>query len=760
MSKLTWYIARLKNMSSAEIQYRMQQKGQAWYERFTLASRTRLSDENSAVNSSLYFDAANLDLAFFEKNPQIKEKILGNAEKFLEHRFTIFRAKDVHFGNTINWHLDFISGREWPRKFYAKLSYRNADVGASKWIMELNRHQHFFTLGQAWLITKEEKYAAEIVNQMLSWIDQNPYLIGINWYSGLEMALRLISWTWALNALSDFAGITSHKKHKILEALFNQAEFIEKHHVRFSSANNHLIGEATGLVLAGLFFIKNETAAYWLKKGLAILENEIERQILPDGMSAEQSTHYLAFALDFYLIGCIALLRAGRQLPEIYNTRFKEVADLIHDWQDARGLLPDFGDGDNGCIYFPEYSDTRFSSILNSIGLLSDEPALCSENLKSDPVIFWLWHWHENYQSCLEKECPPYVNNESKFRSHAGYFSMKSSDPENRHQMIFDCGNLGLQPMAAHGHADALSFTLNMNGVPMLIDPGTYAYYYRLPWKNYFRGTAAHNTLTVDGLDQSQIVSYFVWQNQAQVKIRQQTNENEFDFIVAEHDGYNRLNHRVWHQRQVLYIKNYYWLIVDLGYGFGRHHFEQNFHFAAEGQLVQEGRIFKYSFQKQTLFLCPLEEDAEAANIFRGSMNPLRGWWSPKFHELEQTTTLTIGKMANCPAIFGTALWPGHLQAQPKRIQKLIFKTHKVHDAAHQVGLQIHHSEGCDYYFHARQPDSRISFDGFEFEGQMLWLRQNRSRQVEKYIAMNVKRLGFNGNVFVEGTDFQEVVYS
>ena len=758
-SKYSWYFYRLKTMPHRELLFRLQQTFTAQWEKIPFHRPPSFNYRQAQIQLVPFFQLQQVDLGFFRNNSPVQEFVIQPANQACEHRFSIFETENVQFGDPIDWHFDFSTGKKWPLKFYSRLSYRSTKTGSSKWIMELNRHQHFFALGQAYLLTQDAEYADEIITQMMSWIKQNPYLKGIHWYSGLEMALRLISWSFALNALREYEGLTPKFRKPILRSLYAQADFIARHHVRHSSANNHLIGEATGLVVAAFLFQPLNKANEWLSTGLTLLFTEIPRQILEDGMSAEQSTHYLIFVLEFINVASSLLIRHQQKVPEIIINRLKMAAEFIRHLRNGNQDLPDIGDGDDGLVYFPNAHINHLDSLLNSIGIICEKPTLCGGNWENDYATFWWWHWHPNYLKCRASVISPPEKIGSKIYTPSGYFLMENSNDRQTQRLLFDCSPLGLAPMAAHGHADALSLYLALQDEPILIDPGTYVYYRKLEWKNYFRGSSAHNTLTVDGKDQSEIASFFVWRNQAQVNVLQSVCESQFDFIQAEHNGYARLRFPIMHRRHLIYVKNSYWIVIDLCYGGAvKHDFEQNFHFADNGVLTQQEHAFTFEKQNMTFQIIPMTQSNLSTQIYQGNFDPIRGWCSARFHEIHPTTTLTIHQQAYPPTTLGVVLWPGYLTEKVVSVQKLPIQAFECDDFAHLAGLQIEHSAGVDYLFTSPGKNTQVQFANFFFAGQMIWLRKRNRNEITRLVGLNVKRLRSGKKNLLNFEEFQPVV--
>jgi hypothetical protein len=122
-------------------------------------------------------------------------------------------------------------------------------------------------------------------------------------------------------------------------------------------------------------------------------------------------------------------------------------------------------------------------------------------------------------------------------------------------RVVADAGPLGYREIAAHGHADALSFTLSVGGVEFLVDPGTFAYHTETQWRAYFRGTSAHNTVRIDGLDQSEQGGNFMWLRKAKAERMAWTSTADEDRFEGCHDGYAGLEDPVTHCRRIVLDK-------------------------------------------------------------------------------------------------------------------------------------------------------------------------------------------------------------
>src|SRR5690606_4456687 len=224
---------------------------------------------------------------------------------------------------------------------------------------------------------------------------------------------------------------------------------------------------------------------------------------------------------------------------------------------------------------------------------------------------------------------------------HGGYYVLgRSFGAPDEVRAVFDAGPLGFLSIAAHGHADCLSMTLSVAGREQLVDPGTYVYHAEREWRDYFRGTAAHNTVRVDGVDQSRIGGQFLWLEKAKARLERFESTDDHDDVVAFHDGYTRLADPVRHERRVRFDKRADLLeIVDRLVCKGEHVVERFWHFAEDCRVALDGSSAISDDGKVRLRLEIDENDVEAV-LRNGSTQPIGGWVSRGFRRKSPAPTL------------------------------------------------------------------------------------------------------------------------
>jgi hypothetical protein len=578
------------------------------------------------------------------------------ANNILQHKLDLFELKNIFLGDRIEWNRDYKTGNYWPQKFAFSIDWRNTDVGGVKYVWEINRHQYIVALAKSYYITQDEKYGAECLNLLWDWVETNRALEGINWRSPLELSIRVISWTFVLHLLWDMLDFADVRLGKIVSSLFAQTLFIEKNLSRYSSANNHRLGEVAGLAVVGLGFTGFREASRWTEKGLSFLEEEILAQIHSDGVGKEQSIGYLCFILDLALVAFAFARFRGRVLSEEVWHRIEKACEFIIASGEHPGALPRIGDDDDGFgIRFDDSSD-NMSAVVGTVGAMRTRNDFLAWSSPLPEKVFWLTGVNvmkrEKYIRSFNKEREDLTN--SVAFENGGYYMMRSQVNGKVISGQIDSGELGYLSIAAHGHADCLSFILRHGSEFLLVDPGTYLYQSGGPWRDYFKSTRAHNTITVDGKNQSVSAGTFLWHKKAQPDTELWSTTEEIDIVIGSHDGYTRLNSPVVHRRAIIFLKPSIFLLVDKLLTSGTHEYEQNYHLhpdASAQRISDHHWILRGKDTHCCLLLSPFENQRVSA--VQAEDNPILGWYSPAFGTKQPTTTIhnTFTNKGDCISI-------------------------------------------------------------------------------------------------------------
>jgi hypothetical protein len=513
--------------------------------------------------------------------PETVDLIVKSAEQICLHRFDLLGYKDLDYGEEIDWHCDRVHGIRAPRKPWYRLKYLEfSEVGDSKVTWELNRHQHLVTLAKAFRLTKNPKYAEELFRQWHHWHAENPYPIGINWASSLEVAFRSISWLWVYFLLADSPVLPSGFRTDWLRSLAVSGSHIERYLSTYFSPNTHLLGEAVALFFIGTLCPEIPASRQWQQKGWKIVQQEASRQVRADGLHFEQAIYYHVYALDFFLHTSVLASLNEIKVPLEYVRTVERMLDALA-LLAGGGAVPRFGDDDGGRLFDPARNEAS-----HMLDPLATGAVLFSRGdfkaIVRGPREETLWLLGEPGLDEFESLSPSSFKADSKSFPESGLYIMSGGDTPG--QLVIDAGPQGADT-AGHGHADALSVVANCNGRSLLIDSGTSEYVGNERWRDRFRGTGAHNTLMIAGQDQAELRGPFGWQRLPNVQAEGWIVGKSFDLFVASHDGYTRFPSPAVHRRFVFSLRSGFWLIRDVITGSGIHQLDLFWHLAPELQL-------------------------------------------------------------------------------------------------------------------------------------------------------------------------------
>lgn len=507
-----------------------------------------------------------------------EQAVLERAGRILARRFDLLGLKDLDFGRPINWHLEPLAGTSSPLVHWSKIDYLNSDLAGDKKITwELNRQQYFATLGRAYWYTDDEGFAESFSDHIQSWIELNPPKLGINWASSLEVGFRSISWLWAIHFFRDSVHLTASLFQQILKLLYVHARHLEKYLSTYFSPNTHLTGEALALFYLGLLLPQFRESSRWRATGEEILLRELARHVRPDGVYFEQSSYYHRYTTDFYLHFILLLQANDLEVPDRLRQKVAGLLDHLMYITRPDGTSPLFGDDDGGKLMMLNEGapDDFRSTLATGAALLKrGDYKLVAHEVTEETLWLMGTEGLERFE-CLDKALP---DSESRAFEDGGYYVMRDGWSRDDNYMLIDCGPLG-GLKCGHAHADALGFELAVHGRTLLVDPGTFTYTGSKEQRDYFRSSAAHNTLTIDGESSSTSDGPFSWKQVANAKKLKWISQPRFDFFIGQHDGYLRLSAPALHHRSILFLKNDYWIIVDEIETEGIHEYDLHFHF-------------------------------------------------------------------------------------------------------------------------------------------------------------------------------------
>jgi hypothetical protein len=610
------------------------------------------------------FGARDLTASLFRRRFPVEcERLLRRADRAVAGRFDLLGLCDVSFGHPIDWQLEPLSQKRTGNAHWSAINYLDPDVAGDKKITwELNRHGHFVTLGQAYLLTKNDRYAEAFIDQLTSWLEANPPCRGINWASSLEVAIRCIAWLWALPCFAWSRRLSPTIIWRVLKSLVQQGGHVESYLSHYFAPNTHLTGEALGLLYLGTALPWVTDAARWRELGLRILLEQLPRQVQPDGVYFEHASYYHRYTTDFYVHTMLLARARGLVLPQAVSQTLGRLLDHLL-WitrPDGRSTL--YGDEDGGrllALHQREASDFRDT--------LQVGAALCGEGTwkwaagPAGPEVLWLLgpEGLETYDRLWSVEPDSLVR---RFPA-SGFVVLRDGWSKRSTYVFVDAASHGAMNYV-HAHADALSFEYASGGVTWIVDPGTYTYTKDPALRDQFRTSSGHNTLVVEGQSQSQPNGPFSWSQVADTTLQEVTATAEAASCKGEHNGYERLDPPVRHQRSIQLVKRpdrasgTYLIIEDRVMTAGSYRYQLRFHLAPDCKPAHgHGRFVVHHPNGLELavgiWLVDEKRGAEALPI-----SVENGWVAPEYARRVRSSVLVINAQGTGDRTLVTVLAP------------------------------------------------------------------------------------------------------
>ncbi|MEP7198303.1 MAG: alginate lyase family protein [Chloroflexota bacterium] len=658
---------------------------------------------------------------------QAASSLRARARALNEGKFDLLGQYALDFGMPVDWHLEPMSGGRAPRTHWSRIDFLDAHVaGDKKFTWELNRCQHFMTLGRAYWHTGDEACAETFAAQVTSWMDANPPAQGINWASSLEVSLRAIAWLWALYFFKDAAALTPALFLRLLKFLSAHARHIETYLSTYFAPNTHLTGEALGLYYLGTLLPEFKRAARWRALGQSILLAQLDRHVLPDGVYFERSTYYQRYTADFYTH--FLLLAQANDLALPTDARHKLEAKLTalldHLMYITRpdGTTPYVGDDDGGQLAPLDDrppADFRATLAMGAAIFARGDYKFVADDAPES--LLWLLGARglQSYDA-LAAHAPATT---SRAFPDGGYYVMRDGWTSDANYMLLDAGPHGAPTLNyGHAHADALAFDLAAHGRTLLVDPGTYTYTGASELRDHFRNSQTHNTLTVDGASSSVPAGPFRWQQVAHARIRAWHSQPRFDYCAAAHDGYTRLAGHEGYERAVLFLKHDYWIMRDRVQATGTHHYDLNFHFAPDvAPLIETNdgtpavRVTADGESALTLFTF----------CHNGAWHKEQGWVSNCYGARASAPVCRYTAEGAGPQEFVTFVLPAHVAAGAQMRRP---------SAASANGYELCHAAGRDVLLTCTQ--SSVGVERLVSDFEWTWARFTRDGSIVELVLI------------------------
>jgi hypothetical protein len=640
-ARVEWYVRRLQCMSPQEV---------LWRSSDVLRQRTwrRKQGAKPSLARAPRFDSP-LPAGVLDTVPADEVKrLLGAADEILAGRWDVLGVTRQDMVAP-DWFLDPLSARRAPQAEYCfGINHRDQTVtGNVKQVWELSRHHHLTVLASAYALSGDRRYAERAASHLQSWWQENPFLSGIHWTSGIELGIRLISWVWIRRLLDGWDGV---------QDLFDRSELAHRQiwwhqtwlsgfRSRGSSANNHVVAEAAGQLVTALAFPWFEESTAWADESASLLAGELSRNTFGSGVNRELAFDYHGLVAELGLIAAAEADHAGRPLPDATWRSLGRMLDVAAACLDCELRAPRQGDSDEGrALVIASPESNRWEALLALGQALFGAPAwwptakpgvtstvlstLASHRPLPDRPASRPWHFGDAGLTILR--------------------SQPADGPEIWCRC--DSGPHGFLSIAAHAHADALSIEVRHGGTEILTDPGTYCYSGDPLFRRYFRSTIGHNTLEVAGRDQSVSGGPTMWIRHAESRLTSLESSPDGDEgrWVAEHYGYRALDPPVTHRRTVEFHGRQRLIeITDEIDGAGRPAVRLAFHLGPAVQADLDGCVLTLRW--------PDRDGGEATatatlpssldwSLIRGAQDPVLGWYSPSFgQKVPATDVLGVG---------------------------------------------------------------------------------------------------------------------
>ncbi|WP_068619009.1 alginate lyase family protein [Paenibacillus tuaregi] len=631
------------------------------------------------------------------------------------HRWDMERCTEpVHFEGEINW------------------NYRHHDD--LEWLVMLNRARYMGELGQAYLLTKEDKYAEGYIRIMKDWIRQNPltleeleasesrsFNVKDTWRK-LDSGIRITHWLKGYFCIRSSSLWGEEEEALFRSAVHLHGVYLNRAYTSHDRQSNWGYLETNGLFQLALLFPEFEESAVWRETAVRRLHEMAEIQVFSDGMHNEQCTMYHHEVLHCIFESVWLAELNDYTLPDRLRSTLDRMYTATLAFVQPDGHQPMLGDSDG--------TDVR--DVLSRGACLlgrGDLKSQAYQHLDLDGIWYFGETGYQRYEE-LNPVDPAFC---SVWLQDSGYAFMRSDWSRDARYLLFDAGHMDV--IRAHGHDDLLHFSLSAYGQQFLIDPGRCTYMENED-RRYFKESLQHNTISVDGKTISEYVDSWRWKHEAQPLGAIWRSSDAFDYAEAGHDGYWRLDQPVQIKRQIVFVKPNYWLIVDTLRSHGGHEYELPLHFA-EGltltQLRESGEIIASADLNgacaspvlRVIPLTPVNLSIESS------------WVSRNYNEKTPAVKAVLGQYGQGTTRFITLFYPERPDEQTDLEARLVQcadsygRTVGEEDAS---VIEIKQGNRVDTLLFSHQGPKGFQFAGVHLTGEVLAARQYDGQLPESWV--------------------------
>ncbi len=612
------------------------------------AANVKINDEYESFSGEVDLRSEKLGMegAVRDDLNNLREKL----KPLVERNEFSFLNKSVCFKKSINW--------------------QDSEV-ERLWLYNLHYFDYAFDLGLAHVFEKGNLFFNTFRRLTEDWILKNSHIgCGPGW-EPYPVSLRIVNWIYAYSFFKDNIRKDEDFEEKFKDSLAAQCEFLSKN-IEFHVSRNHLLKNGKALFLAGMFFQNAEGKRKnlylrWKAKGETILLNGLHIQILGDGGHYERCPMYHLIVLQDYLE--VFLLAQRNNVSCSIEKKLKKMALFL-----INILHPDND--------MPLFNDSAFG-IAKKPGELIEIAASCLNGLKNADKFFEPTLYTKLLAGSVARECedvePEIIQQETQQFEDSGFCAIR--DKKRDHFFIINYKEPSPFRQPGHSHSDMLSYELSLGSKRFIVDSGAYNYS-KGKWREYFRGTAAHNTVVINGHDQSELWGIFGVARRARLLYsRFRIINGKSSFFEAGLKGFPPF-YNLSHHRMVFYIDNLFWIVFDLINGDGvvnKSYKIQNIIHAHPDREVEIGGVkhehscndldhhanIAIKDENAVLQVAPLKISSEKgvkSEITLKKVNDgagqIQGWYSSGFGEKRGNIAIVIEKETCLPAAIGYALFP------------------------------------------------------------------------------------------------------
>jgi hypothetical protein len=603
--------------------------------------------------------------------PDAEKCVLAEAERIVVGNLPFFGAMSLPSGFPPRWFQNPVTGQSVsPHQPWTQMRFASPDYGDLKFTLEPSRFLFVYPLVRAYALSGDERFPLAFWNAIEDWARHSPPMAGPLWICGQECSLRILAWTFALNAFIHSPSTTNERVALLVSMIAAHAwRTAQTLGYARSQRSNHLISEAVGLWTAGTLYPELREAEVWRNLGAHLLQEAVLDQITPEGVSQQHSFNYQRMILHLLLWTLRLAEIHDAPLHEDIRARAQAAYDFVRSWVDPlSGLAPNYG-SDDGSLILPlalgSYRD--FRPLLQLGAAVLNRPTLGSGPWDEAALWFGLKPLKPAVAENTSTAPPP--------SAETGYFRLGDQNS----WALIRAGHYVRRPF----QADQLHVDLWWRGINLARDAGTYLYNGPPPWNNGLAGTAAHNTVMVDHRDQMRRAGRFLWLDWAQARGRAYPASGRAgaDRFEGEHDGYNRFG--VKHRRTVQWLAGAGWIIVDDIHGPGVHDARLHWLMADLPYEVSASPFQVVFTSGQSQVRCSIFSSFPGnGSIIRAGARvegnspsadtELLGWESPTYGDLRPAVSLIYEIRSQLPVRIVTAILTGERSKHELREEQLV----------------------------------------------------------------------------------------